>query len=157
MLHHDVISADGARPDSSLGLDVTLLSRHESWLLRFVFGLGNQVERLFFRLDDGNIVGQWAFWSDLSGGIPWKHNLDLDTQHSLTQQNVTCGGVDVVVAGVTRVNHQAIDELHRLCTLTTELSGNDDFASLGAGLHDETEHTIACTTNGETSDELVAE
>ena len=41
--------------------------------------------------------------------------------------------------------------------LTTELSGHHDFATLGAALHDETEHTVASTANGETTDELVTE
>jgi hypothetical protein len=111
----------------------------------------------FLRLDDGDVVGQWAFWSNLSGCVPWKHDLDLDTQHTLTQKNVTGGCVDVVVARVTRVNHQAIDELHRLGTLTTELSGNDNFATLGSRFHDETENTIASTTDGQSSDKFVAE
>lgn len=135
---------------------MTLVAGHEGLLLRFVFGLGSQVLRLFFGLDDGDVVGKWALWSDLSSGVMWEHDFDLDTQNTLTQQNVTSGCVDVVVARITRVDHQAIDELHRLGALTTELSRHDNFASLSARLHDETENAIAGTTDGQTSDELVA-
>jgi hypothetical protein len=39
--------------------------------------------------------------------------------------------------------------------LTTQFTGNDDLATLGAGFHDEAENTIASTTDGQTSDKLV--
>ena len=39
--------------------------------------------------------------------------------------------------------------------LSAKLSRNDDFATLGSGLHDEPEHTVASTTNGQATDELV--
>jgi len=70
---------------------------------------------------------------------------------------MTGGGLDVVVARISRVDHETIDELHRLGTLTTQLAGDDDLATLGAGLHDETEHTVAGTTDGQSSGELVTQ
>jgi hypothetical protein len=48
-------------------------------------------------------------------------------------------------------------ELHALGTGGPELSGNDNLATLGARLHDETEDTIASTADGKTVEELVAE
>jgi hypothetical protein len=48
-------------------------------------------------------------------------------------------------------------ELHGLGTGGTELSGHDNLATLGTRLHDETEDTVAGTTNGKTVKELVAE
>jgi hypothetical protein len=48
-------------------------------------------------------------------------------------------------------------ELHALCTGSTKLARNDDLAALGAGLHDEAEHTIAGTTDGQTVEQLVAQ
>lgn len=70
---------------------------------------------------------------------------------------MTGGAVDEVLGGLTRVNHEAVGELHGLGTGSTELTGNDDLATLGAGLHDEAQDTIAGTTDGETVEELVAE
>ena len=67
----------------------------------------------------------------------------LDTQDSLPQEDVTASGVDVVVAWVTGVDHESVHELHGLGTLTTELAGNYNLATLGSALHDETQHTIA--------------
>lgn len=50
----------------------------------------------------------------------------------------------------------AYSELHALGTGGPELSGDDDFATLGARLHDEAEDTIAGPSDGETVEELVA-
>lgn len=142
-----------------LDLDVSFLSGWERRVLLgvLVFGVGRNVKRVFLGLDDGDVVGQRALRSDLAGGVPWQHDLDLDAQHSLAQQNVTSGCVDVVVAWISGVDHQTVDELHRLCALTAQLARHDHFASLGTRLHDETEHAITGTTDGQTSDELVAE
>jgi hypothetical protein len=52
---------------------------------------------------------------------------------------------------------RSYSELHALGTGGPELSGNNDLATLGAGLHDEAEDTIASTADGETVEELVAE
>ena len=56
---------------------------------------------------------------------------------------MSAGDVDVVVGRVTRVDHEAVDELHRLGPLASKLAGDDDLAALGAGLHDEAEDTVA--------------
>lgn len=55
------------------------------------------------------------------------------------------GVVDIVDVGLTRVDHEPVDELHRLGTSGAELAGDDDFATLGARLHDESEDTVAGT------------
>jgi hypothetical protein len=55
------------------------------------------------------------------------------------------------------VDHEAVGELHGLGTGSTELTGDDNLATLGAGLHDEAEDTIAGTTDGETVEKLVSE
>ena len=51
----------------------------------------------------------------------------------------------------------AYSELHALGTGGPELSGNDNFAALGAGLHDEAQDTVACSSHGKTVEQLVAE
>ena len=65
--------------------------------------------------------------------------------------------IDVVVAWVTRVDHQAVDELHGLGSLTSELAGDNDLAALSARLHDESEDTVAGPSDSQTTDELVSE
>ena len=67
----------------------------------------------------------------------------LDSKDTLTQKNVSACDIDVVVAWVTRVDHQAVDELHGLGSLTSELAGDNDLAALSARLHDESEDTVA--------------
>lgn len=52
---------------------------------------------------------------------------------------------------------ETYSELHGLGTGSTELSGHNNLATLGTGLHDETEDTVASTANGKTVKELVAE
>jgi hypothetical protein len=55
------------------------------------------------------------------------------------------------------VDHEAVSELHALGAGGAQLAGNDDLATLGTALHDETENTVASTADGETVEELVAE
>ncbi|EDS29838.1 conserved hypothetical protein [Culex quinquefasciatus] len=52
------------------------------------------------------------------------------------------------------MDHHSVDELHRLGTLTAQLSGYDHLLTLGGGLHDEAQHTVAGTMHGQTSDQL---
>lgn len=125
--------------------------------LGFVLGVWVRVDDLILGLDDGYVVGKRLLWPNLAIWIPRQHNLDLDSQNSLTQKDVTGGCVNVVVARISGVNHESIDELHGLCTLTAQFSGNDDLATLGTGLHDETENSIASATDGQTSDQLITE
>lgn len=70
---------------------------------------------------------------------------------------MTGGAVDEVAGGLTGVDHEAVGELHGLGTGGAQLAGDDDLATLGAGLHDKSEDTIAGTTDGETVEELVAQ
>lgn len=72
-------------------------------------------------------------------------HLDLDSKDTLAEENVTNGVVDKVTGGLTGVDHEAVGELHGLGTGSTNLSRNDNFATLSTGLHDETEDTIAGT------------
>lgn len=48
------------------------------------------------------------------------------------------------------MDHNTVDELHALGSLTSELSRYDDFASESAGFHDETQHTVAGTAHSQT-------
>ena len=61
----------------------------------------------------------------------------------MPEHDVTDGVVNEVLSGLTGVNHETVGELHRLSTGSTELAIDNDLATLGTGLHDETEDTIA--------------
>lgn len=92
------------------------------------------------------------------------------------------GLVDEVLGWLTGVDHEAVlfktllefflltttfsfryhdsktyGELHGLGTGSPELAGNDNLATLGTALHDEPEHTVACSPDGKTIEELVSE
>jgi hypothetical protein len=72
-------------------------------------------------------------------------HLDLDTQDTLSEENVSDGVVDEVDSGLTRVDHETVGEFHGFGTGSTEFTGYDDLATLGAGFHDESKDTVACT------------
>ena len=75
-----------------------------------------------------------------------KHvHLDLDTKDTLTKHDVPDGVVNKLNGGLTGVDHEAVGELHGLGTGSTKLARDDNLATLGTGLHDETENTIART------------
>ena len=81
----------------------------------------------------------------------------LDSKDSLSQKNVSASHVDILVDWVSRVDHQTIHELHGLGSLSSELARHHDLASLGSRLHDEAEDTVARSSDGQTSDQLVTE
>lgn len=112
---------------------------------------------LLLGVKDGDGVRQRLLGTSLALGVGATHDLDLDSQDTLAEQDVTGGGVDELLGGLTRVDHEAVGELHGLGTGSTELSGDDDLATLGAGLHDEAQDTVAGTTDSETVEQLVAE
>jgi hypothetical protein len=84
-------------------------------------------------------------------------HLDLDTEDTLSEEDVSDGVVDKVTGGLTRVDHETVGELHGLGSGGTELSRDDDLATLGARLHDESEDTVTGSSHGETTEELVSE
>ena len=137
---------------SGLGLGL-----HLGGLSTVVLAHGLDDALLLLGLDDGDSIGQGLLGTGLALGVRAAHDLDLDTQDTLAEQDVAGGVVNEVVGGLTGVDHESVGELHGLGTGGTELSGDDNLATLGAGLHDETEDTVASTTDGETVQELVAE
>ena len=65
--------------------------------------------------------------------------------------------INKVPGRLARVDHESVCELHGLGTSSTELSGYNDLTTLSTRLHNETEDTIASTTDGKTTEKLVAE
>ena len=59
---------------------------------------------VFLWLQNSNKIWKWPLWTILSSRIPVLHNLDLDSQHSLTHQYVTNSIINVILGRLTRVN-----------------------------------------------------
>ena len=59
------------------------------------FGEGLGGDDLFLGLDDGNVVGEGLLGTHLAIGIPGQHNLDLDAQDSLPQEDVSANKKDL--------------------------------------------------------------
>ncbi len=108
-------------------------------------------------LDDGDGIWKSLGWSRLALWVRSTHDLDLDTEDTLAEENVARSGVDEVLSWLTRVDHETVGELHGLGAGSAKLTGDDNLASLGARLHDETEDTVASAADGETVEKLVAE
>lgn len=118
---------------------------------------GLENSSLLLGLDDGDGVRERLLGAGLALGVGAAHDLDLDTQDTLSEQDVAGGAVDEVLCGLARVDHEAVGELHGLGTGGTELAGDDNLAALGAGLHDEAQDTIAGTADGQAVEQLVAQ
>jgi hypothetical protein len=54
-----------------------------------------------------------------------------------------------------KTHHESINKLHGLGTSTTNLSRHNDFATLSSRLHDETNNTIASSSDSKTAQKLV--
>ena len=96
----------------------------------------------------------------------------LDSKHTLPQENVSASRVDVVVDGVSRVDHETVHKLHGLGPLAPQLSAHDHLgaqmmdkiqgfsmiylATLGSRLHDETQHSVASSSHGQSSDQFIS-
>lgn len=83
------------------------------------------------------------------------HDLDLDTEGTLAEENVTGGDVNEVANGLTGVDHETVLELHGLGTGSTELTRDNDLNTLSTGLHDEADDTVGGTADSQTVEELV--
>jgi hypothetical protein len=77
------------------------------------------------------------------GGAP--KNKEKGLSNTLSEEDVADSGIHVVLDGLTGLDHVTVTELHALGTLGTQLTRDDDLATSGSSLHDETEDTIACT------------
>lgn len=106
---------------------------------------------------NGDLVRKRNVWASLSLWVKGSHDLHLDTNDTLTEEDVTAGRVHVVTGWLTGVDHETINKLHGLGTLSTELAGDDDFATLCAVFNNETDDTVARTSDGKSAEELVSE
>merc|ERR1712019_279169 len=114
-------------------------------------------QSLLLWLHDGDVVGQRPLRSNLTAGVPGQHNLDLDSQDALSEENVPAGHVHVLVDGISGVDHQTVNKLHGLGSLSSQLAAHHNLAALSSALHDEPEDSIASPPDGQPSDQLVTE
>jgi len=112
---------------------------------------------LLLWLQDGDNIWVLELWSVHAGLVVWLENLHLNTEHSLSKEDVSDGGVDVFPGWVTGVDHHTVDELHGLSSLASDFTADDDLATSSALLHDESEDTVGGSSDGKTAEELVSE
>ena len=106
-------------------------------------------------LKDSDNIGQQGLGALDALGVVGKHDSHLDTEDALSHHHVTDGGLDVLLVGVTGLDHVTIGELLGLGSLASDLAGHGHLSTLGAGLHDEAQHTVASTANGKATEQLV--
>jgi len=106
-------------------------------------------------LQNSNNIGQQGLGAHDALGVVGKHDSHLDTQNTLSHHHVTDGGLDILLVSVTSLDHVTIGELLGLGSLASNLAGHGHLSTLGAGLHDEAKHTVASTTDGKATEELV--
>jgi len=111
----------------------------------------------FLGFADFDDIGVRSLRTDLSGGVMRKHNFDLKSDNSLSEEDVSDSGIDVLGDWVSGVDHKSVSEFHGLGSLTSQFTRDDDLTTLGSRLHDEAENTIGSTSDGQTSHELVSE
>lgn len=87
------------------------------------------------------MFGVWEYTPSIIS-FDWELNI---FQFTLSEQYVSGGGVHIVIGWLSRVDHEPIDEFHRLSSLSTQFSTHDDLATLGTRLHDEPKYTVAGT------------
>jgi len=106
-------------------------------------------------LDDGDHVGEGLLGAELAFWVVSLHDLNLDTQYTLLEENVSDGVVNKVASGLTGVDHESVGEFHGFGAGGAELARDDNLTTLGTGLHDESENTVACPADGKPTKELV--
>merc|ERR1712183_930401 len=129
---------------------------HNFWFPTFLFGRWCADWSFVFWFHNRHVIRQWFLWSSLSGWIPRQHDFHLDTDHTLSQVNMTNCHIDVFESWVTTVDHKAIGKFHSFSSLSSKFSRDNNFATFGPTLHDETNNTITCFSNWCTSKQLVS-
>merc|ERR1719272_473501 len=126
------------------------------------FGLGGDngggdVVGLLLGLDDLDEIGH-----DLEGRSLTKldgpHDLNLDSEHTLSEFDVTDGFVNEIVSGLSSGDLVSHNVLLGLGTLSTDLSGNSDLTADDLSLsHDGSHNVVSSVSDGGTGEELVLE
>ena len=106
---------------------------------------------------DGDDIGLRDLGTHAASGVVREHDDDLETDDTRAHEHVLLGDILENDARVTSLDHVTVTEDLRVGTLGTSLTADRDLAATGARLHDETDDTVAGTTDGKTLEELVLE
>lgn len=127
-------------------LILILLGGVDSW---------GDVSILFLWLEDVNLIGKDFFvtlWSDFET----LHDLDLDSENTSTELSVTDCNIDEVELWLTSGDLVTSSVLLCLCTLTTDLTRDDNLATNGStSAHDSTNDVVGSQTHSGAGEELM--
>lgn len=73
---------------------------------------------LLLGLDNGDGIGEGLLDTGLAVGVASAHNLDLDTEDTLSEEDVAGSRVDKVTGGLTGVDHETV--LHKYATMSSK-------------------------------------
>jgi hypothetical protein len=73
-----------------------------------ILGHGLENGLLLLGLDDGNGVRESLLGTSLALGVGAAHDLNLDTEDTLAEENVTGSGVNELLGGLTGVDHETV-------------------------------------------------
>ena len=114
-------------------------------------------DSVLLRLKDLNVIRESLLGTHLTLRVGWLHNLNLNTNDTSLHLNMSVSLINKDLTWGTRGDHVSITELHGLSSLGSQLTRNNDFNTLSAVLHDESENTISSSSNWETVQKLVSE
>lgn len=105
-------------------------------------------------LSDFNSIRERSLDTESTSGVVVEHDSDLNTHNTLLEENVSDGFVHVVKSGLTSGNKVSLFVFHTLGSLLSELSGDDDFTTLGTVLKDTLNDGVGTHSDGNTGEEL---
>ena len=88
---------------------------------------------IFLGVADLDSVWQRSAAAESSGGVDGSHNLDLDSENALLEEDVSDGHINVIQLGLSSGHEVSPLVLDGLGSLLSDFSRNDHFASLGSG------------------------
>mmetsp|Transcript_7560 Transcript_7560/g.22171 ORF Transcript_7560/g.22171 Transcript_7560/m.22171 type:complete len:313 (+) Transcript_7560:194-1132(+) len=109
---------------------------------------------LLLGLHDGDHIIQRNLGPLQALRVVGEHDGHLDPNDSLPHEHVPNCDVGVHLAGMTSLDHVSITKLHGLSTLPAKLTSDNDLHTLGTGLHDKSNNTVARTTNSKSTKKL---
>ncbi len=116
---------------------------------------GGLVVIVILGLGDLNEVGHDLVATVSHSDLGALHNLDLKTENTLTELDGTDSHVDEIVLGLTSGDLVTLGVLLGLCALTTDLTGDHDFATGGlTTAHDGAQDVVGGHTDGGASQKL---
>lgn len=135
-------------------IDIKILGLNLDLLFGFLDLLDGWGDLLLW-LQDGDNIWVLFFWTVHSGLVMRFQNLHFNTNDTLSQENVSNSGVNVSFDWVTGMDHHTVNEFHALRSLSSDFTGNNDFATSRTLFHDESKDTVGGSSDSETSEKLV--